>query len=231
MGGRRARLAGRAPRRRGIFLYYAAAGGIGLARSADSHAFTRVAGPVLAPSAGGWEQGATPASPGVVQLPDGSFRMFYAISLAPGQSVIGEASSADGSSWTRLGTAPALAPVVAVDGGDTWESAAVGSPFPMLAPSADGRTILRLYYGAVDAAGQGTIALAARYGTDGVFQRAVSPVYGTSSALGPREPCVVAFAGFTLLYATEKTTSGDMHAAIAVGVAPATAMLGAPDPQ
>jgi len=213
-----------------VFLYYAAAGGIGLATSTDTHAFTKVSGPVLAPAAGGWEQGATPASPGVVQLADGTFRMFYEVALAPGKSAIGEASSADGSTWTRVGSGPALAPLAAVDGGDTWESASVGSPFPLLAQSGDGRSILRLSYGAVDAAGQGTIALAARYGTDGDFQRAVSPVYGTSSALDPREPCVVVFSAFTLLYATEKTSSGDKHAAIAVGVAPATAALGAPDP-
>ncbi len=210
-----------------IFLYYAAAGGIGLAKSSDSHAFTKVPGPVLAPAAGGWEQGAVPASPGVVQLGDGSFRLFYEV---PGTGSIGEASSPDGAAWTRLGSGPALAPVAAVDGGDTWESASVGSPFPMLAASGDGRPLLRLYYGAVDGAGKGTVALAARYGTDGAFSRAVSPVYGTSTTLDPREPCVVAFTGFTLLYATEKTTSGDMHAAIAVGVAPATVTLGPPDP-
>src|SRR5262249_48080754 len=40
-----------------IWLYYAAAGGIGLARSADGHAFTRVPGPVLGPVPGGWENG------------------------------------------------------------------------------------------------------------------------------------------------------------------------------
>jgi hypothetical protein len=216
-------------------LYYAAAGGIGLATSADSHAFTKVAGPVLAPApaggAGGWEQGATPASPGVVQLADGSFRMFYEVALGPGATAIGEASSADGSSWTRLGTGPALAPVGAGDAGENpWDATSVGSPFPMLAQSADGRQILRLFYGAVDTMGQGTIGLAARYGTSGVFERAVSPVYGTSKPLGAREPCVVVFAGFTLLYATEQTTSGDKHAAVAVGVAPATAVLPPPDP-
>jgi len=47
-----------------VFLYYAAAGGIGLARSQDGHAFTRVPGPVLGPAMGGWEGSAVPASPG-----------------------------------------------------------------------------------------------------------------------------------------------------------------------
>jgi hypothetical protein len=106
----------------------------------------------------------------------------------------------------------------------------VGSPFPVLAVSGDGRPILRLYYGARDSAGHGTVGLAARYGTDGPLERAVSAVFGTTKPLDPREPCVVPFAGFTLLYATEKASTTDTHPVIAVGVAPATATLPPPGP-
>ncbi len=109
-----------------ILLYYAAAGGIGLAKSADGHAFTKLAAPVLAPVPGGWEQGAVPASPGVVVLADGSFRMFYEVTTgtgaAPSATSIGEASSPDGATWTRLGTAPALAPTGPGDNpGTSWD--------------------------------------------------------------------------------------------------------------
>jgi hypothetical protein len=208
-----------------VLLYYAAQGGIGLAKSPDGQTFTKVAGPVLGPAATGWDQGAAPASPGVVQLADGSFRMFYEAPFGGG-AAIGEAGSPDGVTWTRLGDGPALAPSSGGDAGPTpWDSAAVGSPFPMLAVSAEGRPILRLFYGALDVGGIGTIALAARYGTDGPFERAVGPVFGVSGGLGPREPCVVAFASYTLLYATEASSSTDRHPAVAVGVAPATATL------
>jgi hypothetical protein len=216
------------------FLYYAAAGGIGLARSSDGHAFTKVAAPVLAPAtgagAGDWEQGAVPASPGVVALPDGSLRMFYEVPRGGGVTAIGEASSGDGTTWTRLGSAPVLAAVGSGDAGETWDAASVGSPFPQVATSAAGRPVMRLFYGARDGAGVQTIALAARQGTDGPFVRAVSPVFGTSNALGPREPCTVVFAGFTLLYATQSSSSSGGHPAIAVGVAPATTVLPAPVP-
>jgi hypothetical protein len=221
-----------------IWLYYAAQGGIGLAKSADGHAFTKVPGPVLGPSPGGWERGGVPAAPGVVQLPDGSLRMFYEVAVADGGSapkppesvtVIGEAESADGLTWTRLGSAPALAHSSGGDAGATpWDSASVGSPYPQLATSAVGRPILRVFYGARDVGGVRTVALAARYGTDGPLQRSESPVFGTSGSLGPREPCVVTFAAFTLLYATEASSSSDTHPAVAVGVAPATAVLPAP---
>jgi hypothetical protein len=215
-----------------VFLYYAAAGGIGLAKSADTHVFTKVSGPVLGPTTSGWENGAVPQSPGVVVLADGSFRMFYAVPMAAGFSFsIGEASSTDGATWTRLGAGPALAPVGPGDaGGESWDAASVGSPFPQLTVSADGRAILRLFYAARDLTGAQTIGLAARYGTDGPFERASSPVFGTGDTLAPREPCTVAFTGFTLLYATESSSTSDTHPAIAVGVAPATVVLPAPVP-
>ncbi len=211
-------------------LYYAAAGGIGLAKSADGHVFVKAPGPVLGPAAGGgWERGALPASPGVVQLADGSFRMFYEVAIGAGVTAIGEATSADGAAWTRVGSGPALAPSGGGDAGPTpWDATSVGSPFPMVATSSLGRPILRVFYGAVDVAGNGTIGLAARFGTDGPLERAVSPVFGTSGTLDPREPCVVVFSDFTLLYATEASASTDPSPGVAVGVAPATAVLPAP---
>jgi len=55
-------------------------------------------------------------------------------------------------------------------------------------------------------------------------------VFGTGKPLQPREPCVVAFTGFSLLYATELSATTDKDPAIAVGVAPATAMMPPPMP-
>jgi hypothetical protein len=213
-----------------ILLYYAAAGGIGLARSPDSHAFAKE-GPVLTPDPSGWEQGAVPRSPGVVALPDGSFRMFYEVTTRPGVSAIGEATSADGASWTRVGQGPALEKAGIGDGGsEPWDSTSVGTPSAQVSVSADGRPEIRVYYGALDSKGTATIGLAARYGSEGPLTRAASAVFGTGGKLGPREPCTLSFTGFTFLYATQASSTTDSSPVVAVGVAPATVILPAPLP-
>jgi hypothetical protein len=213
-----------------VLLWYSAAGGIGLAKSTDGTSFTKVPGPVLTPANGTWERGSVPARPGVVALDDHSFLMFYEVAMGPGVTAIGEASSPDGESWTRVGSGPAL---TASGESGAWDEASVGSPFPILATSADGRPILRVYHGALDATGAGTIGVAGRYSpgrTTGALQRAVGPVFGTGSTLKPREPCVVPFAPATLLYVTEVDSPLFGNPSIAVGVAPATAVLPSPNP-
>ena len=215
------------------WLYYAAAGGIGLAKSSDGHAFTRVPGPILGPAASGWEASGIPASPGVVRLADGSFRLFYEVTIAKGVQAIGDASSPDGVTWTRLGTAPALAPSAPRTGVDQpYDDASVGSPFPVLATSGDGRAILRVYYGARDHLGASVIGLAARYlaAPSAPLQRATAPVFGTTKLLSPREPCVLVYPDFTWLFATEKAASNADHPAVAAAVAPALAALPPPEP-
>ena len=215
------------------WLYYAAAGGIGLAKSSDGHAFTRVAGPILAPAASGWEALGIPSSPGVVRLEDGSFRLFYAVTIAEDTQAIGEASSPDGVTWTRLAEGPALAPAAPLPGAEQpYDDASVGSPFPVLAASGDGRPLLRVYYGARDRLGNAVIGLAARYldAPSSPLERAAAPVFGTSKPLSPREPCVLVYPGFTWLFATEKSASNADHPAVAAAVAPALADLPPPDP-
>lgn len=215
------------------WVYYAAAGGIGLAKSADGHAFTRVAGPVLGPAASGWEGAAIPSSPGVVRLADGSFALFYEIAISPDSTVIGEASSPDGITWTRVGAGPALAPSARRDGIDQpYDDGAVGSPFPALATSGDGRAVLRVYYGARDHLGTAVIGLAGRYleAPSSPLQRGTAAVFGTTKPLGPREPCALVYPDFTLLFATEKSGSTSDHPAVAVALAPALAALPPPDP-
>ena len=215
------------------WLYYAAAGGIGLAKSGDGHAFTRVAGPILGAATGGWEGAAIPSSPGVVRLSDGSFRMFYEVAISAEATAIGEASSADGVTWKRVGTAPALAASAPREGFDPpYDDASVGSPFPVLATSADGRAVLRVYYGARDHGGAQVIGLAARYleAPEAPLQRATAAVFGTSKPLSPREPCALIYPDFTLLFATQKSASTTERPAVAAAVAPALATLPPPDP-
>jgi hypothetical protein len=215
-----------------IWLYYAAPGGIGLARSTDGFTFAREPAPVLAPADGGWEQGAVPASPGVVALPDGSLRMFYEVPGEGGASSIGEARSTDGITWERVGSGPALAPSPPAAGAeDPYDGLSVGDPAPVLAASATGRASLRLYHTARDRSGKSVIALAARFG-DEPLQRAAAPVFGASSSLAPRAPWVVVYPDLSLLFATQRAGTSDTQSypAVSAGVAPANAHLPPPDP-
>ena len=216
-----------------IWLYYDAAGGIGLAKSSDGHAFTRVPGPVFGPAELDLE-GLIPASPGVIVLPDGSLRMFYEIATSPDSTVIGEAASSDGVTWTRHGQAPALEPSApGTDADPPYDDAAVGSPSPVLARSIDGRATLRVYYGARNHLGARVIGLAARYveDLDAPLRRATAPVFGTTKPLSPTEPSALIYPDFTLLFATEKSSTSDASPAVAVAAAPALAVLPAPDPR
>lgn len=218
-----------------VLLYYAAAGGIGVARSADGASFTREPVPALAPDAASWEGGAVPSSPSVVLLPDGTFRLFYSILSADDGGRIGEASSPDGVHFSRVGRGPVLAPGdAAPEEGDTrYDDASVSAPFALLGATGEGRPVLRLHYAARDRAGNATIGLAARFLDDGSgFVRAVAPVFGTGESLAPTEPCVVEHGAFALLFATERAgkTKAKQYPAVAVGVAPALVALPAPSP-
>jgi len=211
-----------------VHLYYEAAGGIGLAIRSDVAQFERRSEPVLAPDEDSWEQGATPASPSVLRLPDGSYRMFYEVPAAQGTTRIGEARSDDGITWTRTST-PALEPSPS-DSDTQFDGADVSGPGAVLSRSLEDREILWLYYGATDPQGKRTIAVAARYGSDGPLQRAVSPVFGTSGEFDPGEPMLMRYDDFTLLFVTQRagsTTALD-YPAVAIGVAPATATLPTP---
>ena len=210
-------------------LYYAAAGGIGAARSSDGVTFSKIPGPVLAPDvASSWEIGEMPGEPSVVQLDDGSFRMFY----VAGQS-IGEARSSDGWAWERIPGGPVLAPVAPPDfptpDADTVyepiDDQRVAGPHAMLATTSLGRRVLRLYYAGQNRIGLWSLGLAARYGFDGPLERAYSGVLG--NAYAPKGPSVIAFEGFSLAYFTapEDKSKPQSASAVAVGVAPATISL------
>lgn len=208
-----------------VWLFYSAAGGIGRAVSADGLTFDRGGdGLVLGPSNGGWEQ-SPPRNPGAIRLADGTFQLFYDADTQAGPA-IGEARSVDGVDWERVGDAPVIAPAATID------AAGAEAPWPLVAESALGRTIEYLYYGAIDADGRATVAIAAREGATGPFQRGSGAVFGASGSLGPTQPCVVRYPAFTLLFATQLagTSSAQQYPAVAIGVAPATITLPEPDP-
>jgi hypothetical protein len=221
-----------------LWLYYAAAGGIGLAQSSDGLSFTKVSGPVLAvDSSAAWET-TTPHAPSVAVFPDGSWHMMYGAGVS-----IGEATSADGMTWTRVDGNPIFPPSPTVD--PSTLPVGVLPPFdegqvddPMLAPqtTADGRLQVRVLYtgygAAPGTAGRASaIGFAARYGDSGPLSSQADPVYTVS--LHEKAPAFFEWSGGSLLYVSEddgSLSTSMPFPAIAAGYAPATGMLPAPAP-
>jgi hypothetical protein len=225
-----------------VWLYYAAAGGVGLAVSSDGgRTFQPQPGPVLGADQGiGWES-TPPRAPSVAVLPDGTFHMLYASGDA-----VGEAKSSDGKTWQRVDgdpTTPALDPVLLpsahVD--PSTLPAGVPPPFdegavddPLLVPTVDaaGRLLLRALYTGYSApigapSRTSAIGVAGRFGTNGVFTKQPNPVYSVQS--GEAAPALLQFGDEqALLYVQQKnTTVTPSYVSIAAAYAPASGMLGA----
>ncbi len=209
----------------GVWLYYASNGAIGLAKSSDGLAFAKTAGPVLAADALGPIDSAS-----VAILPDGTFDMMLAQA-----SAIYEATSPDGSAFTRVDadpTTPAMDPVLAAGEGETPPLDTLGVADPCLAPrvTAAGRLQIRVLYTGYapgEAGVQSSIGFAARYGTSGALERASGPVY----AIGRHEaaPSLFPWQDGSLLYVEQDSTDGS-YRQIGGAVAPASLTLPLPDP-
>jgi hypothetical protein len=204
----------------GVWLYYAAQGGVGLARSSDGLTFTKTGQPVLAPDPTVTWETTPPHAPSVAVFPDGSWHMLYAAGVC-----IGEATSPDGINWRRVDADPSTAtldPVLAPSTPVDPKTLGPGEepPFdeatvedPLLLPRTDptGKLQVRvLYAGYAQPVGassrSGTIGFAARYGDAGPLSRQATPVYLApgSSAAGP---AVFAYTGGSLLYVAQLDTS------------------------
>ena len=223
-----------------IWLYYAAAGGIGLARSTDGLTFQKQSAPVLARDASSaWETNEVHA-PGVYALPDGRIRLLYAAGAA-----IGEAESADGVHFTRLDPnaatreiepvlGPSARPVagaLAPNEKPPFDTATVGDPCvaPRFTPG--GRYHVRVLYTGTDDAGVTTVGFAARYGETGMLWRQRLPAYAVN--LKERAPAYLELADEgvpkSLLYvAQEHSGLGEKYPAIAAAFAPANLALPPP---
>jgi hypothetical protein len=212
-------------------LYYAGAGGVGLALSDDGITFTKSgAAPVLAPDArAAWET-TTPHAPSVALMPDGSWRMLY----GAGQS-IGEATSPDGTSWTRVDgepSTPVLDPVLSP--GATFDAGQVDDPLLLPRVTPVGRLQVRVLYTGYDgppgaASRSSAVGFAARYGSSGPLSRQALSVYGGSA----HEAAPALFEGAigSILYVQEDETALDPtrpYAAIAAAFAPESEVLPAP---
>jgi hypothetical protein len=162
-------LAGPSAIRRGneVLLFYSAAGGIGLARSADGLAFAKEPGPVL-----------IGASPSVFTAQDGSGRMFYNDGVG-----VSEAASSDFVTWRFI--EPVLRPSLQSGAFD-----ALGASDPCVSTriTPAGRFHVRVLYTGRNEAGATAIGFAARYGDDGPLERNPVPAYTTGSAPAYAEP-------------------------------------------
>lgn len=221
-----------------VWLYYTAAGGIGLAQSSDGLTFTKVPQPVLAPDASAAWETTTPHAPSVAVFPDGTWHMLYGAGGA-----IGEATSPDGVTWTRSDGNPVLSPSPTMDPstlgpGQTPPFDEGGVDDPVLAPQTtlDGKLQVRvLYTGYREPPGtsprDSAIGLAGRYGTSGGLSRQAAPTY--TAKLHEHGPAFFEYAGGSLLYVGEDDTSLSATSpfpGIAGAYSPATETLPAPSP-
>jgi hypothetical protein len=219
-----------------VWLYYAGAGGIGLATSDDGLTFVKTGQPVLGPDARvAWET-TPPHAPSVARMPDGSWRMFY----GAGRS-IGEAASTDGVAWTRIDAQPQtseLDPVLST--GASFDSGQVDDPVVLPRVTPAGRLQVRMLYTGYDAPPGGgsqsaprssAIGFAARYGEAGPFARQAVPVY--SAGAHDAAPAWFEYARGSILYVQQDETALDPsnpYTAIAAGVAPESTQLSAAGP-
>jgi hypothetical protein len=207
-----------------LWLYYAAQGCIGRARSEDGGlTFEKQPKmPVFCGEQSGpaWEGGAV-SDPAVYRGHDGRLRLMYAA-----QGGIGEALSEDGQTFRRVGTAPWLVPVSPqvplspqTEQDPIFDSVKVSDPFVMLGALPSGRLVTYVYYTAEDRLGRHTIGMAARWGDEGAGERAVSPVLTRYDA---QAPTIVKFNDILLMYTGGASSEvGTPKPAVLGAIAPA----------
>jgi hypothetical protein len=211
-----------------LLLYYAAAGGIGVARSTDGFTFTKDgANPILKREAA-WET-AEVRAPSVIRMPGGRFKMFYAAGNA-----IGEAESDDGIHFRRAGDRPVLEPAPPPAPGSLlpnekppFDTASVGDPCASIRMTPADRLQVRVLFTGRDAAGGSTIGFAARYGEDGALVRQPVAVY----AVGQKEvaPAFIERPEGSYLYVEQERRDGTrIYRAIAGAFAPGNVKLPTP---
>ena len=233
-----------------VWLYYAIrpngkAGqvpGIARAHSTDGlvgRAFAKDTAPALgfAADAAGldrtWES-EPPRAPSVIRLDDGSFRMFYASGNA-----IGEATSIDGVSFTRLAGNPVIEPSAPVDPSTLpdgvkppFDDLAVDDPCVDRVTSEAGRIVYHVMYTGRDRRDGYAIGFAGRYGDRGKFDRHAGSVFGQKSH--GNAPAMARFPSFSLLFMNqdENITSGPIDVGKQVlGIAITPAKIRLPFPE
>ena len=205
-------------------LYYASGACIGVATRQGDGSFAKRAEPALcANGASSWERDRV-AAPAL--LIDGArFMLFYESAGA-----IGEASSDDGFTFTRVGDAPVLTPQApsgplaeGAQTDDPFDDVRVGDPHAMFGASSDGRRLVHVYYTGENRLGRTAIGLASRF-VGGALIRSTAPVFTRYDARGPS---LLQKGPFTLLFTGGRTNEAQATTAggVLVGLAPATSVL------
>ncbi len=219
----------------GYAMAYVSQGSVGIARSADSVAWTAAPAPVLTADPGAGEA-ATLEAPSLVVDGAGSAALAYAsggsLWLARAPAVGGPYARVDAVAATPVRD-PVLAPDTPPDGGVDFASGALGDPSLTLDETSAGRALWRLYFTAratvgIDAGVPArSIGMAAAF--DGVtFQRVGAPVYAPRTGNVAAPSILARDAVVTLLYVgADCSASGDGRG-IQGAVAPVTVQLGAP---
>lgn len=197
-----------------VWLYYGTPAGIALRTSSDGLSFGD-ARPVVT-----HDMACVTSDFGVVRMPSGRFHLFAAEG-----DILCEAVSSDGLTFSPVGGDGVVFRAADLP---FQESLGLGHvtlahPFAMTATSAEGRRIVRVYFAGQASDGSTFIGLAARYGESGDLVSAIAPVLRGEDA--PREPSVLTFANFSLLYYTRDSGNRDPFPALATGIAPATVTL------
>ncbi len=198
-----------------LWLAYEAAGGIGLSREEFGGSFDNAASPLLSSlDLGSDEQ---PREPGLVFLPDGSLRLFYSLRLPDGRVGVGVASSPDGRELRDHGL------VLVNDEPDSK----LFSPEAVIGVTPEGREILYVYFATRVGDGRQEIGMAARFleGSGERLERSEVVVYRPKADVDVRQPCVVRWSEFSLLFATQDASAGSDAPVVVAGLAPADALL------
>jgi hypothetical protein len=203
-----------------LLLAYEAEGGLAVVRvdtADDPPVLSNAEAPALTLDELSFEASAL-RSPGLVALSDGTLRLYYAADLPDGREVIGVATSEDGRPFEDLGV------VLAGAAGSRF-----GSPHGVLADEGD-RERLLVYFTAAEEGARQEIRLAGRFVTseEEHLEISESAMYRPPGDLAPREPCVVRFEAYSLLFVTEQTTESNEAPRIVAGVTPADATLPPP---
>ncbi len=216
------------------YLYYAAEGGIGLARSSDGFVFGKEPAPVLASDpAPSWEA-EPPRAPSVFVLPDGRFRMFYESAGA-----IGEAESRDGFAWQRIdpdSATPEREPVLERSPPPApgsllphekppFDTVSVGDPCALLRTTPAGRLHVRVLYTGRSGDGASAIGFAARYGESGRLVRNAAPVYAVNQHEAAPAFVEVGARSFLYVHQDRRADTSTVYPAIAGAFSPANEAL------
>lgn len=193
-------------------LYFDSAGGIGLAIDTGD-GFEALPEPVLTPAHAPWATGPL-SSPGVVLVPGLGYRLYFE-SEVDGVSVIGVASSVDGVAFEQATVA------ITPGGAEDIDGAYVGSPSAAVGESAEGREIVYVYYTARSRADKQSISMAAWFVDEPLdLDKSGAAMYGPSGGVLVREPSVVRFDTFTLLFSSQKKARDNEELVVTVGVSP-----------